>query len=218
MNLTVPLQDFLPKLKQHLLPRILSKLRSEDPSYSDSLHDQNFIDPNSILLKHDRMYQHSFIRTNYTTYDVRRAQDAVNASTAHNNIMVLADLGNECDSTSDQDHPFRYARILGVYHVNVVYVGPGMLDYQPHRMEFLWVRWYRNVGVKLTGWNNRKLDRIRFPSMTEDDAFGFIDPSDVLRSCHIIPAFARGKLHIDGKGLSHCARDSSDWVEYYVNR
>ena len=62
------------------------------------------------------------------------------------------------------------------------------------------------------------LDRIRFGPMAADDTFGFLDPSVVLRGCHIIPAFAKGKLHSDGKGMSLCARDSSDWSEYYVNR
>jgi hypothetical protein len=164
------------------------------------------------------MFPHNLVRINYTTYDVRCAQDAVNTSTTHNNIMVFAEPGDNLDSTSDQDHPYRYARVLGVYHVNVVYVGPGMLDYQPRRTEFLWVRWYQNIEAGCTGWGAHKLDHVRFPPITKDGAFGFIDPLDVLRSCHIIPMFAKGKLHIDGKGLSHCARDSSDWLEYYVNR
>jgi hypothetical protein len=129
--------------------------------------------------------------------------------------MILNGDGDGNDTISD--HPFRYARVLGTYHVNVVYVGPGMLDYQPRRMEFLWVRWYRNSGV-VPNWNGQTLDRIRFAPMAADDAFGFIDPSVVLRSCHLIPAFAKGMLHRDGKGMSFCARDSSDWVEYYVNR
>ena len=69
-----------------------------------------------------------------------------------------------------------------------------------------------------TGWKARKLDCVQFPSMSDGDAFGFLDPSDVLRACHIVPVFAKGKLHSDSKGLSGCAQDSSDWVEYYVNR
>jgi hypothetical protein len=156
------------------------------------------------------------MRINYTTYDVRCSQDVINASTSHCNVMVLSGSNDNDDSASD--HPFRYARVLGVYHANVVYVGPGMLDYQPHRLEFLWVRWYRSVDIIRSGWDARRLDRIQFPSVTEHDAFSFIDPSDVLRGCHIIPAFAKGKLHLDGRGLSRCARDSSDWVAYHVNR
>lgn len=172
-----------------------------------------------VLLKHDRIYQHNLIRTNYTTYDVRRAQDVVNASTTHNNIMVLADHADESDSFSDRSHPFLYARLLGIYHANVIYVGPGMLDYQPHRIEFLWVRWYRNVGVEhATGWDSRKLDCVQILPVSTGHAFDFIDPSDVLRNAHIVPAFSKGKCYRDGKGLSLLAQDSSDWTEYFVNR
>jgi hypothetical protein len=129
--------------------------------------------------------------------------------------MVLADSSG---AGSASDHPFRYARVLGIYHANVVYVGPGKTDYQPRRLEFLWVRWYRSVDTFHSGWSTQKLDRVQFASMTDEDAFDFVDPADVLRGCHIVPAFASGKLHTDGKGMSHCAHDSADWVAYYVNR
>jgi hypothetical protein len=208
------LQDFLPKLKKHILPRILSNLQREEAISAQ--HPLTDIDPRSVLFHKDRFYSHNIMRINYTTYDVRRSQDVINPSTSHCNVMVLAGSNDGGDSTSD--HPFRYARVLGVHHVNVVYAGPGMPDYQPRRLEFLWVRWYRTVDTLHSGWDSRKLDRVQFPSMTDDDAFGFIDPANVLRSCHIVPAFARGRRHADGKGLSYFAQDSSDWVAYYVNR
>jgi hypothetical protein len=126
--------------------------------------------------------------------------------------MVLA------DSSSTLGEEFMYARVLGIYHANVIYIGAGFLDYQPRRMEFLWVRWYRKIESMRSGRNARKLDRVQFLPMSDDDAFGFIDPSDVLRSSHLIPRFARGRQYSDGKGLSRCARDSSDWREYYVMR
>jgi len=172
--------------------------------------------PDSILLKHDRMYTHNIMRINYTTYDLRRSRDVVNPSTSHCNIMVLADGDNDQSST----HPFHYGRVLGVYHVNVVYVGPGMIDYQPRRMEVLWVQWYEGEATRSlnAGWKTCKLDRIHFSPMADRDSFGFIDPSDVLRSCHVVPSFVKGKLHADGQGLSFCAGDSSDWAAYYVNR
>jgi len=37
--------------------------------------------------------------------------------------------------------------------------------------------------------------------MSGDGAFGFIDPKDVLRGCHIIPNFAKGKQQADGVGI-----------------
>jgi hypothetical protein len=184
--------------------------------HTDTDRGLNDIDPNTLLFQKDRFYQHNIMRVNYTTYDVRRARDIIHPSTSHCNIMVLAGSRDNGDSASD--HPFRYAQVLGVYHANVVYVGPGMIGYQPRRLEFLWVRWYRTLDTVNSGWAARKLDRVQFEPMTNDSAFGFVDPSDVLRSCHIVPSFAKGRLHADGKGLSRCARDSSDWVAYYVNR
>jgi hypothetical protein len=172
-------------------------------------------DLNGVLFKYDRIYQHQLMRINYTTYDVRRSQDFVNASTAHCNVMGLAD---PSDNNPAISHPFKYARVLGIYHVNVVYVGPGMLNYEPHKLEFLWVRWYRTIETTRAGWGGRKLDRLQFAPWGADDAFGFLDPSDVLRSCHIIPAFATGKRHADRKSLSFLAHDSTDWTAYYVNR
>jgi hypothetical protein len=213
------LQNFLPKLKRHLLPRVLQLLHNEGVrNHCSALpDDEKRLDLNSIVFKHDRMYRHNLFRVNYTMYDVRRSQDMVNGSTSQCNIIVLAE-PCDCSDSSTSSHPFRYGRVLGVYHANIVYIGPGMVDYQPRRMEFLWVRWYVDTGKMRAGWEAKKLDRIRFLPVADDDAFGFVDPSDVLRGCQIIPAFARGLLHVDGKGLSSCARDSSDWVEYYVNR
>jgi len=155
------------------------------------------------------------MRVNYTTYDVRRSQDVVNPSTSHCNIMLLADSN---DDGTPSHHRFRYARVLGIYHANVVYVGPGMLDYQPRRMEFLWVRWYRTVDVATTGWKTLKLDRVRFPDLADNDACGFVDPSDVLRGSHMVPCFAKGKCIRNRDNTSLCARNSSDYLQYYVDR
>jgi hypothetical protein len=153
------------------------------------------------------------MRINYTTYDVLRKQETVNPATYHRDIMVLA------DQESPLDHPFVYARIIGIFHVNIVYTGSQMVNYQPHRLEFLWVRWFESDSSAATGsWTTSTLDRLRFPPMADENAFGFLDPADVIRSAHIIPAFATGKRYVDGKGLSSCAMDSGDWHSYYVSR
>jgi hypothetical protein len=64
------------------------------------------------------------------TYDGRRSQEVINSFSSHNNIIVLNGSQDE-DQHSAERHPFRYARVLGIYHANVVYVGPGMVNYQP---------------------------------------------------------------------------------------
>ncbi|KIK16607.1 hypothetical protein PISMIDRAFT_113057 [Pisolithus microcarpus 441] len=49
------------------------------------------------------------------------------------------------------------------------------------------------------------------------DTFGFVDPADVLRCCHLIPSFADGRLHPDSVATSCNAHESEDWKVYYIN-
>jgi hypothetical protein len=94
-----------------------------------------------------------------------------------------------------------------------------VVDYRPRKLEVLWVRWFEHdTHAPLGSWTHSRLDRLRFPPMAREDAFGFLDPANVMRACHIIPAFAAKKRYTDGKGLSPCAMDSGDWQSYYVNR
>jgi hypothetical protein len=220
-NILMYWQDFVPKLKNHILPRIKEMILKEVSSDSasdahvlhggllpESLGDTNSQPRDSVLFKNDCMYSHHLARFNYTTYDVRRGQDVVNPGTDHRDIMLLGDMDT-------QYHPFLYARVLGIYHVNVIYIGEGMLDYKARRVEFLWVRWFEHIGSRSSGWDNFKLDSVRFPPMATEGAFGFVDPRDVLRGCHIIPAFASGKVRV---GLSRHVRDAQDWSRYFVGR
>src|ERR1700733_12678371 len=118
-----------------------------------------------LVIKNDRMYSHRILRINYTTYDIRRAQDVINPGTTHHNIMLLAEQGLTT-AGSLEHHPFLYARVLGVYHVNVVYVGSGMLDYRARRLDFLWVWWYQRLATQDTmGWKACHLDQLFFPPM-----------------------------------------------------
>jgi hypothetical protein len=217
----------MPKLKDHLLPRIKRMLLDErsaknvdTPHFQVGLTPTN-LEPNrqerdSIFFKNDRIYRHQLARFNYTTYDVRRAQDVINPTTSHCDILLLANKNGE--NSAERAHHFLYARVLGIYHANVVFTGEGMLDYQARRVDFLWVRWFEYEGSRSVGWKDIKLDSVRFPPMQTGGAFGFIDPRDVLRGCHIIPAFARGKSQWDGISISRCARDGNDWASYYINR
>ena len=226
MSITRPWpQNFLPKLQAHLLPRVQQMLQCEvelqsspyaQSSRSVGIPSQN--DKPIVLIKNYQIYSHRLFRINYTTYDVRRAQDVINPRTPHHNIMLLAQSGSDEDHDANH-HPFLYARVLGIYHANVVYVGPGMLDYNTRRFDFLWVRWYQKLETRdPMGFKTYHLDQLSFPPMANEDAFGFVDPADVLRSCHIIPRFAKGRRYSDGVGLSKCARDSNDWKFYYVGR
>jgi hypothetical protein len=113
-------------------------------------------------------------------------------------------------------HLFAYARVLGIYHVNVIYTCPGMINYEAMRFDFLWVRWFElHGGSKVT---EGTLDRLYFPPMAAEPSFGFVDPQLVLRGCHLLPAFSQGRRHDDGIGLSRLSKDGSEWKSYFVNR
>ena len=62
LTLAANVQNFLPKLAQHLLGRIVD---GTDVSLAQTA--QN---PRKVLFKHDRIYPHNILRINYTTYDV----------------------------------------------------------------------------------------------------------------------------------------------------
>ncbi|KAF9468095.1 hypothetical protein BDZ94DRAFT_1287378 [Collybia nuda] len=135
-------------------------------------------------------------RVNYTTYDMRRDQDSLNPHT-HCDVMVLS------PETEQNAHPFWYARVLGVFHTKVLHTGPNSHNRSIQNMEFLWVRWIGFV-----------------PEADESPAFGFLDPSLVLRGCHLVPAFGAGRTPDLLKTVSPTAArplgETDDWVNYYV--
>ena len=62
------------------------------------------------------------MRINYTTYDVHLGQDTINPRN-HADIMTL--------SRHDDDHPFEYTRVIGIFHVDVIHSVDG-----PHNILF----------------------------------------------------------------------------------
>lgn len=124
--------------------------------------------------------------------------------------------------TTPQSPPplrFLYARVLGIFHADVVYSGPGRRDYEPRRLDFLWVRWYQTINSDAYGWKSSSLEALDFPDITHEGSFGFVDPQDVLRGCHVVPGFHHGmRQPSNSLGLSGLAKDKDDWRRYYVGR
>jgi hypothetical protein len=84
-------------------------------------------------------------------------------------------------------------------------------------MEFLFVRWFGLDTEEVGGWETKKLHQIGFAD--GDEAFGFVDPADVVRAVHLIPRFSEGRTK-DLLGPSFARSDQEkdeDWVRYYVN-
>lgn len=95
------------------------------------------------------------------------------------------------DEDDSDGHPYRYARLLGIYHARV-----SSLRQQYH------VGWTSSLfaGSVVTQFNSGprslRLDRISFVPSDSPDPFGFVDPANLLRACHLAPAFVEGKLEI----------------------
>ncbi|KAH9840199.1 uncharacterized protein C8Q71DRAFT_702877 [Rhodofomes roseus] len=120
---------FVPKLKGHLLSRLLGKdFDGDEEQYSRDELD-------SLQIVGNKIYAHQVLRVNFTTYDVRRDQDSVNPRT-HSDVMV-----HSCETEAGA-HPYWYARVLGIFHADVYQHGRNVRNRSVQRMEFLWVRWF----------------------------------------------------------------------------
>ena len=211
-------------LKEHLLSRIHAKHQINISNLGSGVANASLMAQSNVILKDNRIYEHKLARFYHTTYDVRRSEDIINPKTSHCNIMLLSDLASKEASHIDiaVTHPFLYGCVLGIYHVNVVYTGPGMKGYKATRYDFLHVRWLQLKNVQAEGRHKASkslhLDCLSFPPMTSANSFGFVDPALVVRTCHLIPMFSLGKSHSDGIGLSSMSKDGNDWKGYYINR
>ncbi|KJA21682.1 hypothetical protein HYPSUDRAFT_111821, partial [Hypholoma sublateritium FD-334 SS-4] len=200
-------QDFSENLKIHLLSRIRQKLQISPAVFNSGVSSTAPLMHNAVLIKDNR--------------------DVINPNTPHSNVMLLANPepnDNGSDSLErDAVHPYLYGRVIGIYHVNVIYTGPGTKGYEAMRFDFLHVRWLQldfaqSPGRRKCGWTSLRLDCLSFSPMADKTSFSFIDPSLILRGCHLIPAYTFGKAHSDRICMSKISQDAEDWKYYYVNR
>ena len=79
-------------------------------------------DHRGVHIVKNTIYHHKVLRINYTTYDMRCAQDSLNPQIpGHGNVMVLSP---ENEDQNKNPHPYWYAHILGIYHAGIRYTGP----------------------------------------------------------------------------------------------
>ena len=88
-------------------------------------------------------------------------------------------------------------------------------------MEVLWVRWLGVDPDHKWGFRQCTLPKIGFvPEDGDSPAFGFLDPSLVIRGCHLILAFVDGRTDQLLRGGASVVRQPGqidDWARYYVN-
>ncbi|KAJ7587294.1 hypothetical protein C8J56DRAFT_1083768 [Mycena floridula] len=190
-------QDLIPHLKAHLLQRITGQT-----------DDFTAAELSTVEIQNNRIFSHQVLRINYTTYDVRRDQDSINART-RSDIMVLSGEGGE-------SYPYWYARVFGIYHAMVRRRG----ETEFVQMDFLWVRWFGLDEDYDFGFAAKRLPRIGYLDANNDPtAFGFIDPASTLRAVHLIPGFAHGQTSelLPPSIARRPDENDEDYNRYYVN-
>ncbi|EJF58029.1 hypothetical protein DICSQDRAFT_68030, partial [Dichomitus squalens LYAD-421 SS1] len=206
-------KDFMNLLRDHLVRRFVGS----DAEPEDGFSEQH---TSGIQVLNDRLYRHSTIHINYTTYDMRREQDTINPRT-HADITLLSS-----HTDDDNNAPFWYARVLSIFHAHVRYTGPGSTrtTHKWQRINFVWVRWFERDLAYSSGFQHRRLPRLQFMDANDPDnvPFGFVDPDDIIQLTYLIPAFEHGGT-TDLLGPSKLARrlkddgdDDDDWRYFYV--
>jgi hypothetical protein len=198
-RLTCVAQNFMDDLRRYMLIRLRPELASRQVISRAELLNVRFVD--------NCIYSHATARFNYTTYDLQRDYDMINTNGDKNAVMIHV-------PNSGTNHPWRYARVLGVYHATV-YEGDDKADTFP----FLWVRYLETDTSYAFGPEARRLERVRYVQGSGDDAFGCVDPAHIIRAVYLAPAVHYGH-HNNGLGPSYAHDfevDAMDWRYFYVN-
>lgn len=116
---------------------------------------------------------------------------------------------------AEGDHPYWYARVLGIFHVDVVHA-PSK-NYQSKTIQLLWVRWLGDDAGQAGSFADAALHRVGYVPDGEG-AFGFLDPATVIRGCNLVPTFRFGYTkQLLPQSMYWDDEDLGDYVNYYVN-
>jgi len=182
--------------------------RHNNIPYDGDEHAFSNEEQDTITFVSDRIYKHDVLRVNYTTYDLRRAQDSINVHT-HLYIMTL---GHKDEEEEMKRHPYWYAKVLGIFHVNVRCSG----HMETERMEFLWVHWF-GCDLDYEGsFETRRLHRIGLTDSEDPTSYRFLNPDDVLRSVHLIVAFSPNERKQEAQDSDNSDSDAPFTEFYYV--
>ena len=197
--------NFMHSLKNHLLSRLLG-LDYNGDEWTFSLEQRSAIHLTNL----HSVVESKILRINYTTYDIRQDHDTIQPSWGD---VIMT-------SSRDQDHPFWYAQIIHAWHIQA-YFSPAGASSSKHKMEVLWVHWLSIDRDHRWGFKEGRLPKVGFVLDRADHApFGFLDPSLMIRGCHLIPAFSdchMSELLQEGASLARVSGEIDDWAGFYVN-
>lgn len=163
-----------------------------------------------IFIENDMLCEHPILNIKYTSYGVQQERDIIHIGYGRTGAMVYTPILRE-----GEDEPWSYASVLKAFHV----VTRTASNPDPKTLTVLWVRWMERRPDGLTGLNSQKYTRVSFVpwSGTPGSTFDFVDPSHIIRSCHLIPAFNLGRTY-DLLDPSIVRDSKGDWCAYYANR
>jgi len=101
-------QDFILKLKDHLLGRLLN-WDYEGDTYGDFTEDER----NTICISGNQVYHCRTMQINYMTYDIRCDGDVINP-------QVSPDIMVNSPETGPEAQPYWYAHMIGIFHAYVL--------------------------------------------------------------------------------------------------
>ncbi|KAI0667340.1 hypothetical protein C8Q78DRAFT_1082457 [Trametes maxima] len=147
-------KGFLPLLHNHLLGRMFQDYFGTDYADGDLTHAQL----NGLEIQAESRASLPTQVASHQLHNIRYALGPRHNQSAHPDIMLLAR-----DDTQEDVHPFWYARVIDIFHVQVRYTG---------RMEFL------SFG----------LPRLRFSNASTSDGspFSFVNPADTVSGPHAL--------------------------------
>ena len=106
-------QDFVPRLKDHLLSRLLLNDEYDGDEQVFTSEEQNTV---HFMNNLNRVFQSKRFQLNYTTYDIRREQDTLHPG--HGAFIMMLSREDGPDA-----HPFWYAQVLSAFFIAVNHHG-----------------------------------------------------------------------------------------------
>ena len=133
-------QDFIPRLKDHLLTRV------QGLAYNGDEYDFSDMDRRCVIIANNRIFEHAYLQINYTTYNLCHDQDSISAL-SHPNIMLLS-------QEDEQLHPYWYAHVCLIFHLFVQHCKDTASPFsKPERMDVLFVQWFQCDLNFNSGWD-----------------------------------------------------------------
>jgi hypothetical protein len=164
-----------------------------------------------VRIDKSALYSVATFAVHYTTYDGLRGRDVVNPNYDRRFVMVQHALEDGAASS----HPWRYARVLKVFHADVALSSSLPLQH----IEFLWVRWFQTDQTHHFGAGALRLERVHYLPEVDTDATAFVLISRVIRAIQMCPA-TRYKVDVRrpyGRSMAHDTSEG-DYHYHYVGR